>query len=90
MQPWNDDEVHELPNHGEGIKWTLHFEEDQQYDIWTDQDVVTFMAISNVGTWHGVTSAEDPGHVRRKREEFKQYVMNSISLGLMPHEVYMD
>ena len=71
---------------------TLRFDEFQRYDIQHDAEVVTFMAITNVGTYNGTVQVteNEPGKLRAFREQFKTYVFQCIENGVPPHEASMD
>lgn len=66
---------------------TLRFAENQFYDIIQDSEVVTFMGITNIGTWHTTIKLGKASELRSAREAFQQYTKSAIACGQMPREV---
>ena len=65
---------------------TVRFDEWQHYDIQRDAVMITLEAITNVGTYHTTVALTEAADLRSKRESFKQYALQCMSLGKEPHE----
>ena len=75
----------------DGVMVTLRFDEFEYYNILEDAAAITFMAITNTGTFSCNTlTGDSPALIRAKKEEFKKYVFQSIKDGTPPHEVEME
>ena len=59
-------------------KVTLRFLEMERYDINIDEEVVCFQAITNLGSWSMETTIDGPADHRKKRDTFKEYVLQAI------------
>ncbi len=67
----------------------LRFCENEYYDIVEDADVVTLMAITNVGTFHSTVKVEKASDLRVARDAFKTYCLQAMALGQPPKEVQL-
>ena len=63
------------------------FQEYEEYDIEQDCRRVRFLATTSTGTWHGAVPVTTARSRREQREAFKTYVLQSMALNLLPHEV---
>jgi len=66
---------------------TLRFEEFYRYDIFSDEEVVDLMAITNIGTYRAVVPVNPARKLRLRRDGFKQYVLQDMALNKLPHEL---
>lgn len=66
------------------------FVETQSYDINVDCEVVRFMAVTPKGSFHSEIQAEGPGHVRRKRQIFKDRAADYMVAGADPCWIDLD
>jgi len=66
---------------------TLRYAEQERYDIQQDEEVVRFMAISNIGTWHMEKACKKPGERRSMRNLFREFVGDAAAKGQRPCEV---
>lgn len=69
------------------IAETVRFCEEQYYDVTRDEEVVRFMAVTNIGTWHGVAPVRSASGLRAAREGFRQFAYSAMSIGGVPCEV---
>lgn len=70
----------------DGMKITLRFQELERYDITLDREVICFQAITNIGTWSMETTVEGSQDHRKKRETFKEQVLQAIHDKEIPQE----
>ena len=68
----------------------VRFHEMQSYDIVDDAQVVTLMATTDIGTYHGRTWVDRASKLREDRKGFRHYVMDCMTKGIPPHEVEID
>jgi hypothetical protein len=65
---------------------TVRFSERQEYDINRDAETVMFMATTGLGTYFG-TAEYQPRKLNEFRKAFKEYVLQAMAIGTLPHEV---
>ena len=65
----------------------MRFIETERYDISIDSEVIRLIAITGLGSYSAEIPVDNPKEVRRKRQEFKDYVLECMEKGLEPHEV---
>ena len=65
----------------------VRFIETERYDISIDSEVIRLIAITGLGSYSAEIPVDNPKEVRRKRQEFKDYVLECMEKGLGPHEV---
>lgn len=75
----------------DGLKLVVRFTEYQLYDPMDDEEKVTLLATTPIGTYNCRVSAEgSAGALRAHRKEFKDYVVDCMQRGEPPHEVEID
>ncbi len=66
------------------------FVEAERYDILRDCDVVRFMAVTDVGSYHCEIPINGPEALRRKRQLFKERAAEYMITGARPCRIDLD
>lgn len=67
----------------------VRFEEFERYDPMTDREMIRFMAITGMGTYHAEVPMYEGRSKRQHRERFRQRAIQMIQDGIDPHEISM-
>ena len=68
----------------------VRFTETERYNVFIDSEVIRLVAITGLGSYSAEIPVDSPKEVRRKRQEFKEYVLECIEGGIEPHEVEIE
>lgn len=66
--------------------YTVRFYETERYDIELDRNAIQFIATTPTGSYCAEVEMVPGAKTRERREAFKEYVLQCISLKVNPHE----
>src|SRR5262249_44656405 len=69
---------------------TVRFKELEFYDINLDMEVTQFFATTNQGTYFVTIPNDEPSRYRKRKEAFKDKVVQYIEAGMPPQEITLE